>query len=40
MKATTLNNRLLKLQGISKSSKAYQVVKELTGMYTSRNNWN
>lgn len=33
MKATTLNNRLLKLQGISKSSKAYQVVKQLTGMY-------
>ena len=40
MKATTLNNRLLKLQGISKTSKAYQVIKELTGMYTSKNNWN
>ena len=40
MKATTLNNRLLKLQGISKSSKSYQVVKELTGMYTMKNNWN
>lgn len=40
MKAKTLNNRLLKLQGISKSSKAYQVIKELTGMYTMKNNWN
>ena len=36
MKATTLNNRLLKLQGISKSSKAYQVIKELTGMYKGK----
>jgi hypothetical protein len=40
MKAKTLNNRLIKLQGISKTSKAYHVIKELTGMYTSRNNWN
>ena len=39
MKSTKLNNRLLKLQGISKSSKAYQVVKDLPGMYTMKSNW-
>lgn len=33
MKKETLNKRLLKLESVSKSSKAYQVIKELTGEY-------
>ena len=40
MKKETLNKRLLKLENVSKGSKAYQVIKELTGMYTIKNNWN
>ena len=33
MKKETLNKRLLKLESVSKSSKAYQVIKELTCEY-------
>ena len=33
MKTKILNKRLLKLENVSKSSKAYQVIKELTGEY-------
>ena len=33
MKKETLNKRLLKLENVSKGSKAYQVIKELTGEY-------
>jgi len=37
MKRETLNKRLLKVSGVSKSSIAYQVCKELTGLYTKTN---
>ena len=36
MKRETLNKRLLKVSGVSKSSIAYMVCKELTGLYTSK----
>jgi len=36
MKKNTLNKRLLKISGVSKSSIAYMVCKELTGLYTSK----
>jgi len=36
MKKNTLNKRLLNVSGVSKSSIAYMVCKELTGLYTSK----